>query len=230
MQNKISIATTKEIIAWDVKTWAKVLPFWEKNYEITPGLKVLSIGEREGGVSLYFALKGCNVICTDFREFPDSIYEFHKKHEVTGNVSYVNDVDARNLHQFEDGEFDIVVFKSVIGALHEKEYQMKAFDEMYRVLKTDGALLFAENLKGTKLHAFLRNKFINWSSNWRYIDLKEDAEFFQKFRKKHFKTAGFIATFGRSEAQRSGLASIDSCLMWAISKKWRYVLFGVLVK
>lgn len=230
MQNKISIETIKEIIAWDVKTWAKVLPFWEENYEIKPGLKVLSIGEREGGISLYFALKGCNVTCTDYRDFPDSIYEFHKKHKVTSKVTYVKNVDVRDLHQFKEGEFDIVVFKSVIGALGDKEHQINAFNEMYRVLKTDGALLFAENLKGTKLHAFLRNKFINWSANWRYIDLAGDALLYEKFRKNYFKTAGFIATFGRTETQRRALATIDSALIWAIPKKWRYVLFGVLVK
>lgn len=230
MQSKIAKETINELIEWDIKTWSKVLPFWESNFNIKPGLKVLSIGERGGGMSLYFALKGCTVTCTDYNEFPETIYNFHKKHNVTDKISYVQSVDVCELSQFKESEFDIIAFKSVLGALTTKGRQQKAFDEMYRVLRVDGALLFAENLKATKLHSFLRKKFIKWDSYWRYFDLKKDTDFYKKFSRNQFASNGFLAVFGRNEKQRKVLATVDSIYMWALPKTWRYVLFGVLIK
>ena len=55
MQNHKEIL--KDIVQWDIKTWAKALPFWENNFTIKKEMKALAIGEREGGMSLWLALK-----------------------------------------------------------------------------------------------------------------------------------------------------------------------------
>ena len=51
MQNHKEIL--KDIVQWDIKTWAKALPFWENNVAIKKEMKALAIGEREGGMSLW---------------------------------------------------------------------------------------------------------------------------------------------------------------------------------
>ena len=60
----------KDIVEWDVVNWSRAISFWEKDIhdkDLT-GKKVLDIGGRNGGISLFFALKGCNVICSDINK------------------------------------------------------------------------------------------------------------------------------------------------------------------
>lgn len=219
-----------DIIQWDVKTWGKCLKFWEQNAKIEAGMNALAIGEREGGLSMWLAKKGLNVTCTDFRDFPQTTKKMHQKYGVDGKITYQEGVDVTDLSRYPDNSFDLVVFKSVIGALTEKVRQKTALNEIHRVLKPGGSLIFAENLKGTQLHVKLRKKFIRWDTYWRYLDLKNDMDLFEKYTDKTFKTTGFMANFGRSEGQRSFLAFWDKLNLWWIPKSWRYVLFGVLVK
>jgi ubiquinone/menaquinone biosynthesis C-methylase UbiE len=228
--SKLSRSQLLDIVQWDVKTWSRTLKFWEKHLDFHTGLSVLAIGEREGGLSLWLAKKGLKVNCTDYNAFPESTQKMHLENNVQELISYDQGVDVTDLSRYKEGQFDIVVFKSVIGVLSEKERQKQALDEMRRVLKPGGTLIFAENLLGTRLHVLLRKKFIRWNSYWRYLNLKDDQDLFMDFSVKKFKTTGFTANFGRSEKQRSFLATMDAAVLWVIPKRWRYVLFGVLVK
>jgi len=228
MQNHKEIL--KDIVQWDIKTWAKALPFWENNVAIKKEMKALAIGEREGGMSLWLALKGVNVTCTDYNDFPEETSQLHKRHKVNEKIVYDKGVDVTDLSMYPKNSFDIVVFKSVLGALSKKERQQKAFDEMRRVLKPGGAILFAENSKGSKLHVSLRKKFIKWSSYWRYLDYNKDQDLFASFSSVKLTTKGFFATFGRSEKQRKALATFDSVIQPILPPSLNYVIFGVLTK
>ena len=228
MQNHKEIL--KDIVQWDIKTWAKALPFWENNVAIKKEMKALAIGEREGGMSLWLALKGVNVTCTDYNDFPEETSQLHKRHKVNEKIAYDKGVDVTDLSMYPKNSFDIVVFKSVLGALSKKERQQKAFDEMRRVLKPGGAILFAENSKGSKLHVFLRKKFIKWNSYWRYLDYNKDQDLFASFSSVKLTTKGVFATFGRSEKQRKALATFDSIIHPILPPSLNYVIFGVLTK
>ncbi|MBK8926616.1 MAG: hypothetical protein IPM74_12100 [Crocinitomicaceae bacterium] len=61
MLSRLDKEHINDIIRWDVKNWKNALPFWEAHFSIKPGMHVLVLGDREGGLSLYFALKGCVV-------------------------------------------------------------------------------------------------------------------------------------------------------------------------
>ena len=154
----------KDVIQWDIKTWSKALPFWKKNFAIKTDMKALAIGEREGGISLWLALQGVSVVCTDYNDFPEETSQLHKRYNVSDRIHYERGIDLADLSKFLPNSFDLVVFKSVLGALSHKEKQQKAFEEMKRVLKPGGAILFAENSKGSKLHSVFRKNFIKWSS------------------------------------------------------------------
>lgn len=218
----------KDIIQWDIKNWSRCLPYWEQFIDHDQPKKVLALGEREGGLSLYFALNGHDVICSDFNPMPDSTKELHEQYKVADRISCKN-INMTSI-DLPDESVDIVVFKSVLGALGDAKDQEKAIAEIHRVLKKDGTFLFAENLTGSGLHRYLRKKFVNWGKRWRYIKNSEMLHWGNKFRSKETNAFGVIGLFGRSENQRKKFASIDRVITPLAPKKWRYILFGVMKK
>lgn len=228
MQSNLSKEEIHDIIHWDVKNWKDALPFWSAHFDIKPGMKVLALGEREGGLSLYFAKLGCEVWCTDYEEMPEYTQKKHKEEGVSENIHY-KQIDIRDI-DFENETFDVVTFKSVLGVVNDKELQDQSVKEILRVLKPGGAFLFAENTRASNLHAYLRRKFIKWSDIWRYIPLEDFKEWASWFSKSSSKITGFSAAFGRSEGQRNFLATFDKAFNKAIPKKWRYIYFGVFIK
>jgi ubiquinone/menaquinone biosynthesis C-methylase UbiE len=220
----------KDVIQWDIKTWSQTLIFWEENFKIHPKMSALILGERDGGLSLWFALKNVEVTCSDIKSFSKNTFELHKKYSVNSKIKYQEGLDMTNLSQFPANHFDIISFKSVIGALSTKEQQQKAIDEMKRILKPEGAILFAENLEASLIHRIFRKTFIKWNSYWRYLNFNSDKDLFSEFQHTNLKTFGFLATFGRKEYQRNFLFGFDSTFNEIIPKSWKYVGGAVLKK
>ncbi|MBK9513859.1 MAG: methyltransferase domain-containing protein [Flavobacteriales bacterium] len=129
-----------------------------------------------------------------------------------------------------DASFDVVIFKSMIGALSTKEKQAQAIREMHRVLKRGGVLLFAENLQGTRLHTWLRKRFVAWDHYWRYLDPVKDRDLFVPFARLDDHTTGLLANLGRSEGQRDVLARFDAVVSPLVPPTQRTIWFGVAVK
>jgi ubiquinone/menaquinone biosynthesis C-methylase UbiE len=228
MQNKLSKKELIDIVQWDIKNWSKVLVFWDEYTDVKKGSEVLALGEREGGMSLYFAKKGCHVICSDYNSMPDTTKEMHLEYGLSQMISY-KQIDMRQI-DLPDESQDVVVFKSVIGALGNKDDQKIALNEIYRVLKKDGIFLFAENMEGSFVHQYLRKKFVNWGERWCYVNDAEMKEWTRKFSSYKTKSIGVSALFGRTEGQRNVLAKFDNIFTPITPKKWRYILFGALTK
>jgi ubiquinone/menaquinone biosynthesis C-methylase UbiE len=228
MPNSLSRKEIKDIIQWDVKNWKNALPFWEAHFSIKPGMRVLALGERQGGLSLYFAKMGCEVVCTDYKEPLDEARKMHAAYGVSDRITYES-IDMRNI-DFADGSFDIVVFKSVLGALKSEENQSKAISEIQRVLKKDGALLFAENALASRLHNYMRKKFVNWTGTWRYVSDAEFESWKKRFSKTYSKKTGLVALIGRTEKQRNFLGALDVVFTPISPKSWRYIYLGVFIK
>lgn len=216
------------MIQWDIKNWSKCLSFWNRHAPANSGKKILALGEREGGLSLYFALCGNDVICSDYNEMPHKTLQMHLEYGVSDRISYQK-VDMKSI-PFEDATIDVIVFKSVIGALGNASDQEQAMNEIYRVLKPGGTFLFAENLKGSAFHQWLRKKFVRWGERWRYISEKEMKKWGKAYQTQFTRSYGVVALFGRTEKQRRFLAYFDTILSPLTPKKWRYVLFGVFKK
>lgn len=224
-------AAINEIIGWDIKTWSKALFYWDKKVDWEKVNNCLEIGGREGGLSLWLAEKEKKVLCSDLHEVKLLAEKLHIKHNVNSLVSY-QDIDATQIPY--ENEFDLIVFKSVLGSLGANdniEKQRKVFKEMYKALKPGGYLLFAENLVASRFHQFMRNKFTQWGNAWRYVTVKELKEFLSDFSEVEIKTTGVLATFGRNEKQRNILSAIDNILLNKVSpKKWHYVAYGIAKK
>lgn len=217
-----------DIIQWDIKNWSKLIDLWTPVIKNNKLKKALALGERDGGLSLWLALNNKTVSCTDFKLNSLDPLPLHIKHKVEDRIKY-REEDATKL-SYESNSFDIVIFKSMLGAIETPEKQKKAIREAFRVLKPGGYLLFAENLKATKIHQYARKRFIPWGENWNYPTMKDLEKSCNKFKSFNYETAGFISLFGRNEAQRYYLGNLDKAFKYITPKKWHYILFGMAQK
>ncbi|MCW5898284.1 MAG: class I SAM-dependent methyltransferase [Flavobacteriales bacterium] len=218
----------RDIFQWEVRTWSRALPLWEQHLPKHRPASALGIGEREGGLSLLLATLGFDTHCTDLHPFTAATLASHGDIQGDGRITYGQEDVLQLSHA--DATFDVVFFKSVIGALGSKDKQMRAIREMHRVLKPGGVLLFAENLQGTRLHRWLRKRFVAWEHRWRYLHILHDRDLFAPFAELHTGSTGLLANLGRSEKQRDLLARLDGLLMPMVPKRWRTVWYGVAIK
>ncbi|MFT6747774.1 MAG: ubiquinone/menaquinone biosynthesis C-methylase UbiE, partial [Glaciecola sp.] len=121
-------------------------------------------------------------------------------------------------------------FKSVLGALHNSTDQKTGIAQIHKVLKPGGQLLFAENLTGSKVHQFLRKKYVKWGDAWKYITDDEMKQWTAQYKNCVTTSYGVVALLGRSEKQREILSVFDRVLSKITPRKWRYILFGVATK
>jgi SAM-dependent methyltransferase len=220
----------RDIIQWDVRTWSRALQLWESKVEWSRTHHALELGAREGGLSLWLALKGTSVVCSDLKDVAATALPLHTQHgeKVTALITYA-DVDVSQM-PFEN-QFDIVVFKSIMGGVgydQNFERQQKAFDCIYRALKPGGYLLFAENLTGSAFHQQLRRKYVRWGASWRYLNVDEMKSFLTRYSYSEAHCTGFLAVLGRSEAQRSFLAVMDQLFFnWWLPDRKKYMIYGL---
>ncbi len=221
----------KDIIQWDIKSWSRALEYWESNIDWSKIQNGLELGGREGGLSLWLALKGKTMVCSDLTDVKQTAEKLHVKHNLSALITY-QDIDATDIPY--ENHFDIIVFKSIIGGIGRDgnhENQKKAFREIFKALKPGGQLLFAENLIASPFHQRLRKRFVNWGSSWRYVSMEEMNEFLKDFSSYEIKATGVLGSFGRSESQRNFLSTIDQALLNKVCPdSWKYISYGIAVK
>jgi SAM-dependent methyltransferase len=227
-------ATIEDIIGWDIPNWSVALDYWTNHTtQNIAGSYGMEIGSRYGGISLWAALQGMNVLCTDLEGAADEAIEKHARYGVNDRIKYAA-VDAMNIPY--KSEFDVVLFKSILGGIGgftTQENQVKAIREMYDALKPGGELWFAENLVASPIHKFFRDKFIkdkykSWGMEWRYITIPEMQEYLSIFAEVNYTTVGFLGCFGRSPAQWSLFGNIDRAFGdKLVPASWRYIAIGV---
>jgi SAM-dependent methyltransferase len=221
----------KDIINWDIINWSKALMYWDKNFTFNKNNYVaLEVGAREGGLSLWLAMKGCKVICTDLESPEKKASEIHKKYTCSSLISY-EALDATNIKY--NNHFDIITFKSILGGIGRNDtinLKQQAINEMYQALKPDGVLFFSENIEGSMIHRVLRKRFSEWGNYWNYLKYEDVNPLLSAFKQVDYITVGFFGTFGRNEKQRSILGKIDSVFEKIIPKSKRYIVIGIAKK
>ena len=222
----------KEALEWDVVIWGEALNFWHeeiRNYlkRNRQPIKILEIGSRSARLSywLYTKFPGNNITCSDYCWNENNIISQVKSLD---SKQFVLATESVTELSYQDEMYDIVIFKSVLGGLQDFSKQKVAIEEIHRVLKPNGILLFAENLKSTKLHQSLR-KFHN-KFPWRYLNLTEFDSLLIIFSAVHTRTIGYISLFFQKFFFRIIIGFIDKYVSRCISKKRRYVIYGVATK
>jgi 2-polyprenyl-3-methyl-5-hydroxy-6-metoxy-1,4-benzoquinol methylase len=214
----------KDVLVWDVRTWTVAVKFWERR--LPPGdspLTCLEIGAGPGGPSLWLALKGHRVVCSNLANTQVMAQPLHDKYGVTGNVEYL-DIDVTDIPY--ENHFDVVIFKSVLGGVGS--LQKQAMTQILKSLKPGGTLLFAENIRGTVFHRLARSiAYRIRGTSWRYPSFSQMNELLSGFTTAEVRSSGVLAMFGTSESKRLGLAAVDDRVLNRITpRSWKYVSYG----
>lgn len=224
----LSKTLLQDIVEWDVRNWAVALDYWRTHSrQNLRGSSALEIGSRNGGLSLWMALEGARVVCSDILGPTETAIRKHTGNGVSSRIEY-ECIDATDIPYVE--RFDIVLFKSVLGGIgsSDKGAQAKAIREIHKALKKGGELFFAENLTGSPVHRFFRHKCVTWGKTWRYISIDDMQEFLIPFEKVTYGTFGFVGAFGRDDRQRNALGYIDKVLLnRLLPSNWKYIIAGV---
>ncbi len=96
------------------------------------GKKLLDIGAGLGESSVYFALQGADVVCTDISPAMVDLAKrlaIHHGTEISGITTPGETID------FPDDSFDIV---HIANTIHHVASKQKLFSEIHRVLKPNG--------------------------------------------------------------------------------------------
>lgn len=221
----------KDIIDWDIENWSKAIDFWDKNISIkNKNYQCLELGSRKGGLSLWLALNGNSVICSDINSPEKEASIIHKKYECHRKIKYES-IDATKIPYHN--HFDVIAFKSILGGIsRDKRNKMKkkVVGEIHKALKPGGKLIFAENLEASIIHKYLRKYFTKWGSHWNYFRIEEINDVFSSYKSINYVTVGFLGAFGRNEEQRKILGRVDRIVEKMIPQKNRYILIGIAEK
>ena len=226
-----------EAIRWDIPTWKRAFTHWETTIAemVPPPVEALELGATEGGASLFLAGRfGMHSVCSDIGGVSPAADPLHTRFGVRHLMTYA-DIDATNI-AFPDQSFDVVVFKSILGSIGGAlgpDAIGVAVNEMHRVLRPGGVLLFAENLAATRAHRFVRRRVRNWGTFWHYMKLTElDQHLSDNFGTVSLKTTGFgcVAVPEKFPKLRTAMSHVDSALDRVLPKDFRYLAFGHAVK
>jgi SAM-dependent methyltransferase len=218
------VLDNKTILGWDVHNWSKALSYWETLLNGKKDLNCLEIGANKGGLSLWLASKGFQVTCTDVTEIGEDIKDSHKQFSFSNNITY-KVLDAAHIPYSE--YFDLVILKSVLGGIGRDgniAQMEKVISEIYKCLKPGGLFLFAENISGTKMHAFFRKNF--GAKSWYFIHQKEMRNLLEKFPEKEIHTAGFLGALGLNEKMRNLFGKTDDVFFSHLPSEWNYMAYG----
>ena len=221
----------KDIIEWDIVNWSNTIDYWSKNIDLKSGVfQCLELGSNKGGLSLWLALNGHSVVCSDL-ESPEKLASvLHEKYHMQDNIQYES-IDATQIPY--TNAFDIIIFKSILGGVsrnNKNEFKKKAIDSIYAALKPGGVLLFAENIEGSAMHKFFRKKFVSWGKDWNYLEITELDGLFASYKNFQYTTVGFLGAFGRNERQRTFLGNLDQIFAKFVPENKRYILAGIAEK
>jgi SAM-dependent methyltransferase len=224
----------KDIIEWDVLNWSRALAFWDKTlHKFDPATaKTLTLGERGGGISLWLALKGYQVVCTDRDGVQETAKPLHERYRVAERIHYKS-IDAFHI-PYDNDSFDIVACKSVIGGLKSNysdpstrtlESQSNAMDEINRVLKPGGCWLGAENLRGSTVHQWIRKRAKGDKLGWRHLAMEEWPHLLRSFSRYEVHCFGLVPTLSGHDWLNRVSYGINCALNPLTPQDWNYIVF-----
>ena len=223
MTHEDSLARSLE---WDSYTWSRSVRYWLSSYTApSHGGRILEVGSGSGRLSRWFQLQGYEVVGSDV--------DWNRvSRAVDCGFPYL----ACSMLQLPivSSTIDIVVVRSVLGSVRAvtgPDGLQQAFDEVGRVLKPGGALFYAENIRGSRLHMMARRNFTEWGKRWFYFEPGVLKSYVGWSSEVHSRLFGGLSLFGPNEAIRRGLGRVDRLYDRHVqTSSWSHVEAGVVVK
>lgn len=223
----------QDIIEWDVPNWAEALSFWQPVIDKLPkDSKILAIGERGGGLSLWLALQGFHVVCSD-RTLPLSqAMTLHQKYKVSDKITY-RGLDIFHIDEAE--VYDLVLMKSVIGGLKLQYHdaasrnaaaQHQAIYNIHALLKPGGYLLTADNLEGSFAMRYLRAR-LQKNKGWHYFTPAGMELLFAPFSDVSIRYFGVFPTKFAVAACNSLFFFFNKYLLNCLPASSKYIAFTI---
>ncbi len=221
-----------DIIEWDILNWSQLITYWGPILKkLPPGGKILAFGERNGGLSLWLAMQGFHVECTDRVKPTDAAVEMHKRYGVADRITYgsfdvVNSLDGNN-------KYDLIIAKSVLGGIKSdyknattrtSETRENAIKNIYNLLKPGGYILFAENIQGSILLHQVR-KLLGKQKGWYYFNIADLNNLFKQFSNVEIKTFGVIPTTSKNKYLNRLIFSLNKYLLNIFPPSYKYIAF-----
>lgn len=226
-----------DIIEWDVLNWSQLIRYWQPVLEQLPkSVKVLAVGERSGGLSLWLALMGFDVVCSDITEPSAKAANLHKQYGVAHKITY-SKTDIVNTDE-EGEQYDVIIAKSVIGGLKAERadaatrnfaVQQKAIENIHRLLKPGGYFFSAENMQGGVLIRNLR-RILGRDKGWRHFSYNELKELYKGFALVQTKTFGILPTFFSHRVFNYVTYLINRYLLLFLPAESKYIAFTMAQK
>tara|TARA_Y100001970_G_C14132147_1_gene802271 strand:+ start:389 stop:1060 length:672 start_codon:yes stop_codon:yes gene_type:complete len=210
---------------WEICNFNKAANYWLNYLTKIDNISSLELGARNGDISMLFSdLNHSNIYCTD-------INKIHKKKlkENKHNKIKFKKIDVLNI-DFPNSTFDVIGCKSLLGGICKKDTSNLdiATNEIYRVLKKNGIFIFAENIEGAFFHQIIRKYYK--SSGWHYPKISNFLKSLEKFNKIEYETTGYLTMLTRNEQFKKRLFVIDELIKNCISKKSKYIIYGIAKK
>lgn len=230
--NLVNNIPRKDVIEWDVLNWSRLVAYWQPVIEKLPrNARVLAIGERRGGLSLWLASLGFSVECTDIADHFHEARTLHHKHGLEKQISYrlldiVNECPGAET-------YDIIIAKSVLGGLkmdrsdaatRTKTAQIQAIENIQRSLKPGGYFFSAENMEGGRLVQLMRS-LSGKTRGWQHLAYKDLTTLFSPFRIVETKTFGILPTLFPYSWLNSIMYFLNKYVLFILPVGNRYIAF-----
>jgi len=218
-------------VGWDQALWGSALAELLRALagSVPTSAHALELGAGDGGLSLCAVQTfGCRTLCSD-RENPKHKVLAHHPHLLGNPLLTFAALNGLSL-DLPDKSQDLVLFKSMLGALSSWEHQGKCMQEIWRVLKPGGRLCFLENARASQVHQWARRRWRRWGTTWRYVSLHEMHALLSIFRTYDLKATGYLTAFAPTERLKRLVWAAERPCMWAIPRRSRYLLYGLAVK
>lgn len=222
----MDVEIRRDSLGWDVVNWGRGLNYLDRMLpEDLTGYQCLELGcgGHNGGLSLWLAHKGAQVICSNVGAITDTTRELHHKHGCAEHIFY-EQLDATDLPY--QNKFDLIVFKSMLGGIvrdRPLDVAERVIVQIQGALKPGGSLLFMENMGGTALHRIMRRCFVRWGNSWRYLTLEELLGLCGMSDNYHYRTFGSLGCFGPNERLRRWLGHVDGLLDPLLPEAGHYI-------
>jgi ubiquinone/menaquinone biosynthesis C-methylase UbiE len=229
-----------DIFDWKAASWNRLFREILLSVEFSPtGKTVLEVGAHKGGLSLFFSLLGCSVICSDVNV--ESMSRAKQLHSGWGRCCSYMAMDVRTL-PLRSESLDVVIMKSVLGGVYSCDGENAAIEsiwEAYRVLKKGGLCILLEQLRGDPLSCWIRSRKFP-ARNWHYFrkeefDQANSANLVKEFEKVKLKCLTFFShileqKFSPNSILVRAACIVDQMVERFVRDNWKHLIGVVAIK